>query len=397
MLYYEDSYMQTFTTKIKKQALDKEGKRFVVLNETAFYPTGGGQPHDTGTLNGVSVFDVEKIAGEIRHFVEGEVTEENGVVYGNINWERRFDHMQQHAGQHILSAAFEQLYDMETVGFHLGSDTVTIDLDGTELTKEMIVAVEKRANQIILEDYPIETRWVTSTELPHYPLRKQPQVEGDIRLVIIPNYDYNGCGGTHPKSTGEVIGIKLLKWERQRKKVRLEFICGHRLLQQFGEKQEVLLQLTQLLSCPLEKMTVTVERLLDEKKSLELALIEMEEQLLVVEAEKLTDNLVLMNDQKVILNIFHDRTIQSLQKLARMIIAGMEDVLVIFVMENGQQLQIVVARGKDISYNLKEVVKRVFPLIEGKGGGKEDFVQGGGKRTMPAQELLEQILTYTLG
>lgn len=392
MLYYKDPYLQTFTTTIINQTIDEEGQRFVVLNETAFYPTGGGQPNDTGTLNGVPVVNVEKIDGEIRHFVTREVSAEDGIVHGKINWERRFDHMQQHAGQHILSAAFEELYDLDTIGFHLGTDVVTIDLDGAELTEEMIKHTEKRANQIILENRLIDTKWVTAEQLANYPMRKQPQVDGDIRLVIIPDFDYNGCGGTHPNSTGEVIGIKLLKWERQRKKIRLEFVCGHRLLRQFGEKQAVLLQLTQLLSCPQEKMIATVERLLDEKKALELALSEAEEQLLAVEAKNLTIKHERINEWKVVAHAFYERSIQSLQKLARMIIAENDDIVVLFITEQGEQLQIVAARGRSIDYNLKEFAPKILPFIKGKGGGKEDFIQGGGKRVMSAEELLKSCL-----
>lgn len=398
MLYYENQYRKEFKSKIIKQEVDEAGNRYVVLKETTFYPTGGGQPNDTGRLNDVPVVNVEEVEGEIRHYVTDKIIpNDKGQVYGVIDWNRRFDHMQQHAGQHILSAVFEQLYDIKTVGFHLGSQVVTIDLDTNDLTAKMSEAVERKANQVILENRAIEAKWVTEAELSKYPLRKRPTVTDNIRLVIISDFDYNGCGGTHPQSTGEVLGIKLLRWERQRKKVRLEFVCGNRVLQQLGEKQKVMLQLTQLLSCPQEKMIDTVERFLAEKKALDLALTKAKDELLTVEAEQLARGVQLINNQAVIQQVFQNRTITSLQKLARIVIGEVDDVVIFFVNENEQQLQIVAARGQNVPYNLKEVGKKIFPLIEGRGGGKEDFIQGGGNRTMTAQDLLYQLHANTIG
>lgn len=220
-LFYKDPYLKTFETKILKQQQVKKGDFYITLEETAFYPTGGGQPHDIGTLNGVKVLNVEEVDGEIRHYVERTLPHLDDQVVGVIDWERRFDHMQQHTGQHILSAAFAQLYDIHTVGFHLGNDTVTIDLDISELTEEMAGKAEKLANDIIMENRAIVTKWVEYDDLVNYPIRKLPSVKENIRLVIIDEFDYNGCGGTHPSATGEVGAIKVLNWERQRKK----FVC----------------------------------------------------------------------------------------------------------------------------------------------------------------------------
>ncbi|MCM3537953.1 alanyl-tRNA editing protein [Priestia endophytica] len=220
-----------------KQLQDKKGDFYIILEETAFYPTGGGQPHDIGTLNGIKVLTVEELDGEIRHYTERTLPDSDDKVVGVIDWERRFDYMQQHTGQHILSAAFAQLYDISTVGFHLGKDIVTIDLNISELTEEMISKAEKLANDIIIENRPIVTKWIEYDDLVNYPIRKTPSVKENIRLVIIDEFDYNGCGGTHPNTTGEVGAIKVLNWERQRKKIRLYFICGNRVMTQFDQKQ----------------------------------------------------------------------------------------------------------------------------------------------------------------
>jgi alanyl-tRNA synthetase len=210
-VYYQDPYKQSFTTKLVKQAQDKNGGYYVVLEKTIFYPTGGGQPHDTGMINGVHVYEVEEIDGEIRHYVEQPIESHNEII-GEIAWDRRFDHMQQHTGQHILSAAFEEVYGYKTVSFHLGKELCTIDLEISNLNEEEANQTEELANKIILENRPIETKWITEAELSHYSLRKELSVSENIRLVIIPNFDYNGCGGTHPNSTGQVSAIKILNW-----------------------------------------------------------------------------------------------------------------------------------------------------------------------------------------
>ncbi len=219
-LFYQDSYMRAFTARVLKAERDEQGHFYVVLDRTAFYPTGGGQPHDTGTLNSVHVYDVEEIGGEVRHYIEDPVDVHHEIA-GEIDWERRFDHMQQHAGQHILSAAFAEMVGYQTVSFHLGQQICSIDLDAVDLTDEEIMQVENKANDIILENRPVETRWVSAEELSQYPLRKEVSVSDNIRLVIIPDFDYNGCGGTHPNSTGQVSALKMLHWEKQKKKVRV--------------------------------------------------------------------------------------------------------------------------------------------------------------------------------
>lgn len=249
----------------------------------------GGQPHDTGTLNHIKVVNVEEINGEIRHFVEKPISEQNIDVTGVIDWERRFDHMQQHSGQHILSAAFEELFGYRTVSFHLGKEVLTIDLDIEELSEQKAMEAEKLANQIILENRPIETKWVTERELSKYPLRKQPSVTENIRLVIIPDFDYNGCGGTHPHSTGQVGAIKILDWERQRKRIRVQFVCGNRVLKQLGKKQKVIRELNALLNASEEEIITAASRLLDHAKETEKSLEEARENLLHYEAKELLE------------------------------------------------------------------------------------------------------------
>ncbi|WP_264760444.1 alanyl-tRNA editing protein [Neobacillus rhizosphaerae] len=387
-LYYQDAYITTFSAMVEKQAQDTAGNWYVVLNQTAFYPTGGGQPYDLGTIENRKVVNVEELEGEIRHYLEEPLTDKYKEISAVIDWRRRFDHMQQHAGQHILSAAFEQLFDYKTVSFHLGEEIVTIDLETDALSEREVKRVEELANQMILENRSIETKWVTEEELSLYSLRKETKVKDNIRLVIIPDFDVNGCGGTHPKATGEVRAIKILDWERQRKNIRVQFICGERVLTQLGQKQRVLLELTKQLNAPELGMEQAVRRMIENGKTLEKELETYLDQLLKYEARDLLDK----NKNKIVSEVFQNRTIQALQKLARTIISEEEQTLVFFVSENENRLQLVCARGQARSENMKTVLGSALPFINGKGGGNDSFAQGGGETLMTGRHMLEQLL-----
>ena len=382
-LYYTDPYCKSFTAQILKAARDTEGNHYVVLDNTAFYPTGGGQPHDTGTLNGITVLNVEEVEDEIRHTLAeslGFATE----VECAIDWERRFDHMQQHAGQHILSAAFVELFGFPTVSFHLGRENVSIDLDIEEVSQDQLDAVEQLANDIILENRQIEIKWVTEDELHHYPLRKQLAVTDEIRLVIIPDFDYNGCGGTHPSTTGQVSALKILSTEKHRGKVRVHFVCGGRVLQQLQRKNQALAETSRLLSAPDDGVAVAVQKLLEANHSLEKALADAQESLLSFEAQTLLSQ----QEQSIVKALFTGRTVQQLQKIARLLVADSDEIIVLLVAENDNRLQFVAARGASVETSMKQVSSAALPLINGKGGGNEAFVQGGGERLLSAEQLL---------
>jgi len=382
-LYYADPYCKSFTAQIIKAAQDTEGNHYVELDNTAFYPTGGGQPHDTGTLNGIAVLNVEEVKDEIRHTLAeslGSATE----VEGAIDWDRRFDHMQQHAGQHILSAAFVELFEFPTVSFHLGKEIVSIDLDVEDVSPKKLDAVEKLANDIILENRLIEIKWVTEDQLHHYPLRKQIAVTDEIRLVIIPDFDYNGCGGTHPSATGQVSALKILSTEKHRGKVRVHFVCGGRVLQQLQRKNQELAGTSRLLSAPDDGVADAVQKLLETNHSLEQSLADAQEALLTFEAQAL----FVQQDQGIVKALFTDRTVQQLQKLARLLVAEADDITVLLVAENDNRLQFVAARGASVETSMKQVSAATLPLINGKGGGNDAFVQGGGERLVSAEQLL---------
>jgi alanyl-tRNA synthetase len=390
-LYYQDAYIKTFKSRVIKQSTDANGNDFIVLEQTAFYPTGGGQPHDVGTINHLKVVNVEEVNEEIRHYLEQPLLDISGEVAGEINWDRRFDHMQQHAGQHILSAALESLFGYKTVSFHLGKEICTIDIDTESMSEDEAIEAESLANRIILENRPIETKWVSEEEVSHYELRKQLSVTEDIRLVIIPDFDYNGCGGTHPSGTAQVGSIKLLDWERQKKKLRVQFVCGKRILAQLDQKQKVLLELTKLLNAPETDMANAVLRMIETGKEQEKQLETARDLLLNYEVQELLEG-NLINGNTIIGTTFQNRTIQELQKLAQMIIAKNATVTFLCAAENENRLQIVGARGGNVSLSMKKIIGDVLPLINGKGGGNDRFAQGGGDAMLSGEKVVQRMV-----
>jgi alanyl-tRNA synthetase len=391
-LFYVDAYQQRGITEVVTLAKDDLERWYVTLEETLFFPTGGGQPNDVGRIKDIVVFDVEEVEGEIRHYIAEPSLEVGESVDMEINWHRRFDFMQQHTGQHILTASFVELFGIQTTSFHLGKEIVTIDLDVKKVTDEQLLEVEKRANQIILENRLIETKWVSKDELDAYPLRKQVAVEEDIRLVIIPNFDYNGCGGTHPSSTGQIGSLKILDTEMQKGNVRVHFICGNRVVDQLHRKQKTLQELTQLLSASEDGVVKSVKVLLENGKKLEKTLEEAHQQLLNYEVKELLGN---QKEETVsIERVFQHRSIQQLQKLARLTVAEATNSQLIFIAENDGLLQVVLARGTDNQASMKQLIAQILPLINGKGGGSENFAQGGGETDLTGEQLLEKIHSF---
>ena len=393
-LFYQDPYIKEFTAKLVTQGKDEHGNDYIVLNQTAFYPTGGGQPHDVGTIENIRVLNVEEVEGEIRHYLESEIDDLKLSVQGMIDWDRRFDHMQQHIGQHILSAAFDNLFDYKTVGFHLGNEILTIDLETESLTETEAEKAEQLANQIVIENRVIEVKWVTEEELSRYPLRKETKVKEDIRLVIIPDFDYNGCGGTHPKATGEVQAIKILDWEKQKKKTRVQFVCGSRVIKQLSQKNKVINELTKLLNSPEKDMEKSIIRLLESCKNTEKELKQTLEKILYFEARDLLKNSI---EKNIVSEVFQNRTVQELQKLARIVLTEDENAIVLFVSQNENRLQLVCARGSSEKVSMKRIVGDALTMINGKGGGSDSFAQGGGDALISADQMLQHLLEQIQG
>lgn len=389
-LFYADPYLQTFTAQITKQARDKDDNLYVVLTQTAFYPTGGGQPHDTGQLNQVPIINVEEIDGEIRHYVTEEIHADE--VTGYVSWKRRFDHMQQHAGQHILSAIFGDHFNIPTIGFHLGRAIVTIDLETSNLSIETAEEAAYLANQIVLENRPITVRWVSLEEAKQLPLRKDPTVTENIRVVIIENLDYNGCGGTHPKQTGEVGPLQIINWERHKGNIRLTFVCGWRAIELMQRNQSLVKDAAQQLHSKESDIPNKIKQLLSAQKENEKELQAANEKLILVEASELLQQAEKTPFGKQIAVSFTDRSMQELAKLAAILTEKDEHAITYFVTENGENLQCICACGNAVTQNMNTLLKAALPLIEGKGGGNPKSARGGGKAMVTGEVFLLHLI-----
>src|SRR5215204_2908719 len=230
-IYYNDPYARTFDGRVV-EVRNVNGRTAVTLDRSAFYPTSGGQPFDVGTLNSARVVEViEDDDGEMVHVIDGSLSA-GEAASGAIDWERRFDHMQQHTGQHVLSAAFDRSFKVRTESFHLGTASATIDL-AREVSPGEIARAEKDANTVVWEDRPVAIRYSDAAEAARLPLRKESARGGVLRLIDVEGYDISACGGTHVSRTGAIGIIAVAAWEKFRGGSRIEFVCGGRALAAF--------------------------------------------------------------------------------------------------------------------------------------------------------------------
>ena len=394
-LYYQDATLKTFNARVVER-LTQAGQPAVVLDRTAFYPTGGGQPNDRGKLGDALVVDVveREADGEVIHVLstlipnpspsqgEGLGMRAGDEVAGEIDWPRRFDLMQQHTGQHILSQAFVQAADAETIGFHLTGDTLTIDVDKRDLTPADVEHAEEVANQILFEDRPVTARQVTAKELAQMPLRKPPKVESGIRIVQVEGFDWSPCGGTHVARTGQVGLIKVVKLERHADALRVEFRCGWRALADYSRKNQVLQEVAAGLSIGFGELGQAIVRIQAEGKALHKRLAEAESRLMLYEAGELDAKAEERGQLRLIASAWADRDAASLRTLAKKLTVKPRTVALLG--SGGRQPIFVFARSTDLSLDLVPLLRGAIERIGGKGGGgRPDFCQGGGP---PASE-----------
>ena len=371
-LYFADPYLTTFTAHVVERG-SLGGRIAVVLDRTAFYPEGGGQPADTGKLGDASVLDVRvDDVGGIWHALGGPLGAD--VVEGTVDWPRRFDHMQQHHGQHLLSAAFERLFGLRTVSFHLGAESATIDLAAKEVNEEQVLAAEHLTNRVIWEDHPVRARFVTAEELATLPLRKAPVVGGPIRVVSAGDFDHSACGGTHPKSTGAVGLLSVRRTERRGSETRVEFVCGSRALRDLRQIGALLTRVATSLTVGAEELEASVGRLRDSEAGARKRAQELVEQLAGFEAEKLLAMAPVVGGVRVVRQIFADRTLNELRFLAGAIaVRGGLALLGLSV----EKAQLVFARGAASRVDCGALLRETLAAFGGKGGGQPAMAQGG--------------------
>jgi len=381
--YYLDSYTIQFDARVVER-LAVDNYPAVILDKTYFYPTSGGQPFDKGKMNEAAVIDVlvRTQDGAVIHLLEHELNEDQ--VSAVIDWQRRFDHMQHHTGQHILSQAFIQIADAQTIGFHLSQASVTIDLDKRELTSDQIEEAERVANELIWQDRPVTTRSVSIEEAKQLSVRKIPATRnGNLRLVDIEDFDLTACGGTHVARTGEVGVIKIIKQERRGDKQRIEFCCGKRALRDYRQKHEIVVELSTRMTTGGTELNAGVKRLQDENKQLRRQIKKQQSELSRLEAAHLLGQGSQLGDTTLVTSVFSDRDPGQVRALGSQLIR--HDGVIALLGLTGNRTQLIFCRAASAPGNMKNLLNTALSnLGSHSGGGSETFAQGVG----PAADVI---------
>jgi alanyl-tRNA synthetase len=379
-IYYTDPACRTFHATIVR-SFEYEGRPAVTLNQTAFYPTSGGQPFDVGRLDDVNVVDTIDVDDDVVHVLAGRLAE-GSSVRGEIDWQRRFDHMQQHTGQHVLSAAFDRLFDNRTVSFHMGRDTSTIDLAREADADEVERAVDQ-SNRIVWDDRSIAIRFVSAVEASRLPLRKDPTRGGTLRLIEIPDFDVSACGGTHVSRTGEIGVIAVLASERFKGGSRITFVCGHRGLRALRDYRDAVNGTIRILSVLPTELPTAVERLQAEGKDLRRMIGRLQESLAVHEAARLLNAAATSGRLRVVIEVVDGWEAQGLKAIASALVVN-QNVAAVLVSAATPSF-VVVARSSDASIDANKALRQLIDRFGGRGGGRPELAQGGGLNAPPAE------------
>lgn len=376
-LYYENPYQKEFTAEVIK-VIEKENEYHVELDKTYFYPEGGGQPSDTGYINGILVTYVYEEGEKIYHVVKVKPIKIHKVKC-SIDFEKRYDYMQQHLGQHILSACISNLFNANTIGFHLGNEYATIDTD-KPIGIDDIKACQEKANKIVLDNINIEVLYPTSSEFKKISVKKVPIKSGEkIRIVKIADIDINPCCGIHPSSTIEVQLIKITKFEKYKNGLRIEFMCGGRAVSDYVVKHEAIEKMSKLLCCNNATVLSEVQRLsgelnkaLTEKRALKAEVADYEVQNMLASAEHIEDIRVL--------KCIYDKVDLKYATMLATKLASAPKVVVLFGVKSVDKANLLFMCSRDLNIlSMDSLLKDAITLIDGKGGGSTFSAQGGGK------------------
>lgn len=385
-LYYHDPRCLEFEARVLDVTPDAgSGRLRVLLDRSAFYPTTGGQPFDTGRLGDAHVVDVvEDDEGRVVHVVEGTVSA-GDLVRGVIDWPRRLDHMQQHTGQHVLSAAFERLHAARTVSFHLGADASTIDLD-KDVSAAQIAAAERLASDVVWEDRPVAVRFVTDEEASRLPLRKPPVKTGTLRLIEVADFDLSACGGTHVSRTGEVGVVAVKGWERYKGGTRIEFVCGGRALESYRVFRDAVVGSVRAMSVFPHELPDGIARLQAANKDAQREIKRLREALAGYEGAAWRARAEAVGTLRVMVAAVEGHDGASIKSLAAAA-ADAEGHVAVFFGSDRPSTVAAAAHASVSSMDCGALVRDLCARFGGKGGGKPGVAQGGGLDA-PAAELV---------
>jgi alanyl-tRNA synthetase len=390
-LYYEDSYQKEFSATVQDQCRI-ENSPAVILDATAFYPESGGQPCDTGFLGQARVMKVvENSAGEVVHILEHEIP--SGQVRGVIDWERRFDHMQQHTGQHILSQAFIAAAKAPTLSFHMGQESSTIDIDMAQPAADRMEEAQKIANGIVFQNRAVRILTTDREKLNELGVRKESDREGEIRVIEVDGFDRSPCGGTHVRSTGEIGLIFISGFERYKGGTRVEFVAGGRALKLLQKDHELLKKLCRLYSAALDSIPDAAEKLLQERTSLSKENENLRGQLLDMEAAELLNSSAKTRYGSTVRRVYSGRSLESVKALAQKVTANPGGLAILGIAD---ACQVIVARSRDLPGSCNDAVKQAISRFGGKGGGRPELAQAGGFSPDSLERWMEALDQYFL-
>ncbi|NCB93080.1 MAG: alanyl-tRNA editing protein [Clostridia bacterium] len=361
-LFYKDSFLKTFQAKVEECRQSKKGYE-IRLDQTVFYPEGGGQPCDMGTLDQVRVMDVQEKDGDIWHSTK-EPIEVGTCVTGEIDWERRLDLMQQHSGEHIVSGMIHERYGYDNIGFHMGEETITVDFDG-EIPEEELKEIELEANRYVWENHPLDISWPTEEELAVLPYRSKKELSGDVRIVTWPGADICACCGVHVQHSGEVGQIMLISSQRAKGGVRIEMLCGGRALTYSNRVKEQNREISEMLSAKWNQTAAAVKKLQEEYQKIKF-------QMVGLELQKIADMVKEKAGQGDQI-LFVDMTPDGARKLATDVMETCGGICAVFCGDEKSGYRYVIGEKDG---DLRGFVKEMNQRLNGRGGGKPFFVQG---------------------
>lgn len=386
-LYYKNSYLREFKAKII-DFFKEDNNYHLLLNQTAFYPEKGGQPADQGQIGEQKVKYVYQKNDKIYHITD-QLPKTKSDLDCKIDWARRFDHMQQHSGQHLLSAVFHNQVQAATISFHLSQQTVTIDLD-KKLDKKRIEDIEIKVNEIIYQNRKIFCEFPGDEKIKHIQLRKEPQVDKNIRIMVIDGLDTCACGGTHLSKTGEIGILKIVDYKNYKGGMRIYFSAGKRALKNYQFQNNLINQAKEQLDVKAEQINTEIESLKLNLKDKRDKFNELKEQLLEYKAEEMISEAEELDKYNLILGKYNELSLDDLKFLAQKIITH-KDNLVVLGQNKNNTARILMAKSKNIQkFKINEMIKSVLDILEGSGGGHQFFAEGGGSHPEKLNAALKE-------
>jgi len=379
-LYYDNAYLTEFDAEVL--ACKPNGEYFdVLLNRSAFYPTSGGQPFDTGVLANARVVDVNVTDGEVWHTVT-EAIRTGETVHGRIDWARRFDHMQQHAGDHMIAGALHRLMGGVTIGLHVSDEISTIDVampeGATRISAEEIRRIELDVNDHIQRNVPIRCWFPSDEELDTLPLRKKPTVSEHVRIVAIGDDEMVACGGTHPSSAGQIGLVKIVSVSPARGKMRVAFLAGQRALMDYFRCHDAAHAAAEMISSGVENLPAGVSAMQEKLRTAEFELVQFKKEQLLSQSQRFIEEAEILSDgTKLAVGL-----VQADAMLLRELVSKLIEypgVIALMGAANGEQAIYVFGRSADVDVNMGTLLRDCARPLGGKGGGRPDFAQGGGR------------------